>query len=583
MTPCGSVVESLRALAPAIVQHDAPGVAAMLSLCLECLREPLPAAQVKDAVDAASAVCRALYDHGRSAEALPLARELLGSCRLSGNAAQTRRASGVCGLLAADCSDVVGAIEYHVQALRIAAGDEDRLEMGRIWTHIGNAIGVSGRHELASRCFRRTLALVEPIEEVGMVRFAALGNLADDLYQLGELDEAMRCAQAALREDAVLGGFDPQGAVLLRRTLTRLLIARGRTAEARAYVEQAAAIAQDAPSSRAAIAVDMMRVALDMAIGRPDLALTRLDRTLARAREVPIILQDALASAVRAEEAAGNPARALLRLRELSDHVYGHGVDRARKVIELAGLDVAEVGTERQREQAHARLTSMLEPPNPPQAWATLRRLGASAALRMDDTGWHGVRVGTLARALAKEWGCPPLQALEIGLAAELHDIGMGSVPAAILAKRGPLNDAERAAVRKHPEGGAAMLLDDAHPRLLLAREIALYHHARWDGTGYPGRVARTSIPLGARICTVADAYDMMVCGLGGRPPMTLEAALGELGREAGRQFDPGLVSCFDALVKGELEGLGLDPSAGSGMEAFQELVLSLKEDRGFA
>src|SRR6185369_10279104 len=155
------------------------------------------------------------------------------------------------------------------------------------------------------------------------------------------------------------------------------------------------------------------------------------------------------------------------------------------------------------------------------------------------------------------------------------------TIPAGILSKAGPLNDSERAVVRKHAEGGAEMLLDDSHPRMLMARDIARFHHARWDGQGYPARVAWTAIPLAARICAITDAYDMMVCGFGGRTPMSLDAALAELRREAGGQFDPGLVSCFDALVKGELEALGVDPSSGTGMETFQELILSLKEDRG--
>jgi response regulator RpfG family c-di-GMP phosphodiesterase len=83
-------------------------------------------------------------------------------------------------------------------------------------------------------------------------------------------------------------------------------------------------------------------------------------------------------------------------------------------------------------------------------------------------------------------------------------------------------------------------------------------------------------------MCAIADAYDAMVCGLAGRPPRTLPEALGELRHQAGGQFDPELVSCFHAIVNDELEGLGLDPAAAHGMEAFQELVASLKEDRGF-
>jgi len=168
-----------------------------------------------------------------------------------------------------------------------------------------------------------------------------------------------------------------------------------------------------------------------------------------------------------------------------------------------------------------------------------------------------------------------------MGLAAELHDIGMLSVPAGILSKRGSLNASEQAIVRKHTDAGAEMLLNDRHPRMLLAHEIAKYHHARWDGGGYPGRVGGKFIPLGARICAIADAYDAMVCGLCG-PTRTMGEALEELGREAGKQFDPELASCFDTLIRREVEGCGMEMTADSGMNDFQALIASLKDDRGF-
>ena len=101
-------------------------------------------------------------------------------------------------------------------------------------------------------------------------------------------------------------------------------------------------------------------------------------------------------------------------------------------------------------------------------------------------------------------------------------------------------------------------------------------------GRGYPERVAGKFIPMPARMCAVADAYDAMVCGIGRRPPRTMGEALEELRRGSGSQFDPDVVSCFDVLVRSELEDRGVDLEAGPGMEDFQELVLSLKEDRGF-
>ena len=273
----------------------------------------------------------------------------------------------------------------------------------------------------------------------------------------------------------------------------------------------------------------------------------------------------------------------MVRFQELSDHIYRLAIARAHEHVELAGLwDASATRGDHLEEQARARLVSHLRPPEEPEEWKALQRLAVAAVLRIDNTGWHGVRVGELTKALAIASGVPQLQALEIGLAAELHDIGLVSVPEGILSKRGALNDVERALVEKHTEAGAEILRDDRHPRILMARDIAKYHHARWDGAGYPERVGGPFIPLPARMCAVADAYDAMVCGLGHEAPMTMSAALAELRRQSGMQFDPELVDRFDAVIRDETADRGIDPSTMAGLESFQELVLSLQEDRGY-
>ena len=249
--------------------------------------------------------------------------------------------------------------------------------------------------------------------------------------------------------------------------------------------------------------------------------------------------------------------------------------------VELAHLDPAHVGVDRQAHRERARLAARTSPRGIPEGWAALERLAMSAVLRRDPTGLHGKRVGALVKALAIASGTDPLEALEMGLAAEAHDIGLLSIPDAILRKPDSLNEAERGIVRRHVDAGVEMLGDDRHPRVFVAREIVRYHHARWDGEGHPG-VGGKRIPLAARLCAVADAYDSMVCGLGARPPRTMQQALDALRAEAGGQFDPELVACFDDLIRAETEDLGVDFSSNPGMEEFQSLVNALQEDRGF-
>jgi putative two-component system response regulator len=312
------------------------------------------------------------------------------------------------------------------------------------------------------------------------------------------------------------------------------------------------------------------------------MALTRLEKALVQARLFPGALRDTLSTVAAAEERVGNAERALMRLTELSDHIYTSAIERARRSLDVPMIEPVGSSLEHRNEQARARLSSQLCEPRRPDGWKELDRLAVSAVLRMDPTGWHGKRVGTLAKALALASGIDPLQALEIGLATDVHDIGMLSVPDEVLAKKGPLTPAEQRMVDRHVDAATEILSDDGHPRTLLAREIARYHHARWDGEGYPERVGGKLIPLPARICSVADAYDAMVCGLAGQRRKSMDEALAELRLEAGRQFDPELVGRFDSMVRSETEDLGLDLKAGHGMDDFQELVHALEEDRGF-
>ena len=564
--------------------HSSAGTEVSVEALLARLRDPVEREEANALVDTALATCRRLYGNAHSRDALPLAQAALAQARQMDDYQRTVRAATACGALASDMGDVVAALEFHVLALRAGMAREDRIEMSRTWGNIGIAIGYTGNHEMSVRCFQRSLTLVETRTEPVYSRLSACNNLADKFYKLGRVDDGLRYGQLALLE--LTPEFleqDLHGVILLHRNLVRLHLAKGNEEQAGFHVEQALALAERLATPRARIAADITRASYELAVGRADVALTRLDQVLARARAVPAVLRDALASAVRAEEAVGNTARALMRLEELSDHVYGHAIERTRELLELAGMrDEMESGKDAEAARHRERLLSKLEPASHPDSWKVLQRLSVGAVMRVDETGWHGKRVGTLTKALARASGVAPLQALEIGLAAELHDIGLLSVPEAILAQRRSLNGAEYSLVQRHSEAGAEMLRDDEHPMVFMAREIAKYHHAHWDGEGYPERVGGKFIPAPARMCAIADAYDTMVSGIGRTAPCSMAEALERLGKAAGTQFDPEYVSCFDMLIRTESEDLGVDLEGGSGMQDFQELVLSLKEDRGF-
>ncbi len=577
-------VDFLRQLEPRVSQLDRPELADALAPLIARLNEPIPGPERDAVTEAVLAFCRRLYANSRSGDALPLARGLLSQAALAGDPVLERRAAGTCGLLAADTADIVSAIAYQVRTLALANAECNPRYQGGTWNNIGLAFSVAGNDEMAVRCYRRALAIVEGLPGPVRVRHTLCSNLANGLYLLGETEEGLNFGLRALREsEPTYAEQDLHAAILLRRNLVWLLIATGRVAEAKAHVAEVSILATQAATPRARIAAATTRATYELAMGQSDIALTRLEEALAQARSVPASLRDTLSCVIRAEEAAGHAERALLRLQELSDHFYRFAVDRARDHLELSALcDSPCRGLEAIHEQARARLVSHLSRPDEPEDWKALQRLSVAAVLRMDNTGWHGLRVGALTKALALACGLAPLQALEIGLAAELHDIGLSSVPEAILSKKGELNDAERSLVERHTDAGAEILRDDGHPRILMARDIARYHHARWDGAGYPPRVGGKFIPPAARMCAVADAYDSMVCGLDGHRAMSMGTALVELRRGAGTQFDPELVARFEAMIRDETADLGIDPSTAAGLESFQELVDSLQEDRGF-
>jgi putative two-component system response regulator len=177
-----------------------------------------------------------------------------------------------------------------------------------------------------------------------------------------------------------------------------------------------------------------------------------------------------------------------------------------------------------------------------------LERLAVAIEARDTGTGDHIKRVGTLSADLAQALGMEAETVELIRLAAPLHDIGKISIPDHILLKREGLTDDEVAQMREHTVVGAKMLSQGSSKLLRMAETIALSHHERWDGVGYPHKLAGEVIPLVGRIVAVADAYDAIVHARSYKPALSRVQALQEILRCAGTQFDPNVVSALVAI-----------------------------------
>lgn len=156
------------------------------------------------------------------------------------------------------------------------------------------------------------------------------------------------------------------------------------------------------------------------------------------------------------------------------------------------------------------------------------------------EVGHHSTAVGDLAEATAYRLGLERDQQVEVRLAGELHDVGKVAIPNGILSKPGALTREERLVVERHSAIGERILA--AAPALANVARIVRSSHEWMDGTGYPDRLAGEDIPLGARLVAVCDAYEAMVSDQPYRRAMDAEAALAELERSAGSQFDADIV-----------------------------------------
>ena len=175
----------------------------------------------------------------------------------------------------------------------------------------------------------------------------------------------------------------------------------------------------------------------------------------------------------------------------------------------------------------------------------TVECLALAAEYRDDDTGQHTQRVGHLAALLAFKLGLGEKRASLIQRAAPLHDVGKIGVPDSILLKPGKLTREEFDVIKTHSVIGSTIMTRHHTPLLQLAAHIALTHHERWDGTGYPCGLSGENIPIEGRIVAVADVFDALTHERPYKRPWPVDEALAEIEKQSGSQFDPAVVRVF--------------------------------------
>jgi putative two-component system response regulator len=176
-----------------------------------------------------------------------------------------------------------------------------------------------------------------------------------------------------------------------------------------------------------------------------------------------------------------------------------------------------------------------------------------ASKLKDNDTGKHISRVNYYSEALAKKLMSLPEYSVvdadfidDIAFLAAMHDVGKIGTPDDILNKEGPLSDFEWGIMKEHTKNGAFILSTYPNP---MAKEIAISHHEKWDGTGYPFQLEGEMIPLAARIVSIADVYDALRMKRSYKPSFTHDVAMKKIRDAKGTQFDPNLVNIFEGIA----------------------------------
>ncbi len=183
-----------------------------------------------------------------------------------------------------------------------------------------------------------------------------------------------------------------------------------------------------------------------------------------------------------------------------------------------------------------------------------IRRLGRAAEYKDNETGLHVIRMSHYSRLLAVQLGLPSSFCELLYQAAPMHDIGKIGTPDEVLKKPGKLDDEEWKIMQQHAVIGAEIIGDHSDPLLQMARRIALTHHEKWDGSGYPNGLAGEDIPIESRIVAIADVFDALTSERPYKLPWTIDATVELLENQAGKHFEPRLVAEFKKILPQVIE-----------------------------
>jgi putative nucleotidyltransferase with HDIG domain len=474
-------------------------------------------------------------------------------------------------------------------ALTIDTGPQHVVEMALVNIPVLFASGFEFRKAIAM--WEALLARPPPTDCDGWGNRAnALANLTDTRTRLALQEESAQIKESllgralveAMRSKQILKEQEVPWYVRMRNwsfenNHARVLFAMGRTVEATQQARITVEMARLVGSQEGQASGTVLLAACEMSLGKVQSGKARLETVLEQVRtedwDIPVTaLNDIYEIAAVAFDDVGESDKGRQLLEELSRlggrrrmmeilagqelHLRRLGVPVASGVdVDMSGGLTASLMRRAEQRTAAAALATAGDDPEAFRRWLELsveplQRETIIAESADDPSGEHCFRVGKLASLLAEAVGLDARACTVIEVAGRLHDIGKTTVPGPILFRRGPWRAAQLQAMRLHASAGAEMLNRCKLPGLAAAEQVVRHHHERWDGEGYPDRLAGRAIPLAARIVAIADAFDAMTHRRSHREAMSVDKALAQVTMLGEAQFDPELCRHFAPMVQ---------------------------------
>jgi putative two-component system response regulator len=464
------------------------------------------------------------------------------------------RAYMLSGSFRSETYDFTGAVQDLTRALEIATerGEHDR--QARVWNNLGVSHLNAGQAADALAMFEKVLALCDEQTEAHRL---ALANVALVALQVRDVPRGVSAGNRVLAL-----AKEPKTAhegllsVQTRLTLCRLLLSVEQYDAAASHAAAARKTAEACGSAQAKTLALLCQALTEIGRGNRDLGLTRLKKTIEHARHgSPAAFRLVLMAGVQGYEMAGEPEVALVlwkELVELNKRTKGAGLlHHLRRELRDVDLELDRMAEVALVEQEAGLMKGQADPRRARARFRLFERASVGAELHDDETGYHVFRVGTMSRELARAFGLPEDTCQVIDYAARLHDIGKITLPEGLLMKPGRFTPGERAIMETHTVEGARLIREGSKELVAMhiAEEIALGHHEKFDGSGYPNKLKGNLIPISARVVALADVFDALTHARCYKPAWTLEDSLREIASQRGKHFDPNLTDLFLNLV----------------------------------